>query len=208
MPFWGVLLLFKFFSVSFLEMFRFLSNITQCFNESTMLKRTLYGTALMLALLATGCGDANQKTSGLPQIDVRTDYPEKEICLQDVAEVSYIPLETTDEILLDEGTGVEVLSSKGIVCVSDNKVYIFHPDGKLGPFLIRKVKARENIVIFFIRMWIGNVRKFMYMMVLRKRYLSIRWMEYTSIKKFHLMELFFLPLELLFPQSGTFSSIS
>ena len=49
------------------------------------------------------------------------------------------------------------------------------------PFLIRKVKARENIVIFFIRMWIGNVRKFMYMMVLRKLYLSIRWMEYTSI---------------------------
>ena len=103
-----------------------------------MLKRTLYGTAFMLALLVTGCGDANQKTSGLPQIDVRTDYPEKEICLQDVAEVSYIPLETTDEILLDEGTGVEVLSSKGIVCVSDNKVYIFHPDGKLGSILDKK----------------------------------------------------------------------
>ena len=47
------------------------------------MKRILYSTAFMLALLATGCGDANQKTSGLPQIDVRTDYPEKEICLQD-----------------------------------------------------------------------------------------------------------------------------
>ena len=79
------------------------------------MKRVLYSAAFMLALLATGCGDANQKTSGLPQIDVRTDYPEKEICLQDVAEVSYIPLETTDEILLDEGTGVEVLSSNGIL---------------------------------------------------------------------------------------------
>ena len=86
------------------------------------MKKILYGTAFMLALLATGCGDANQKPSALPQIDVRTNYPEKEICLQDVAEVSYIPLETTDEILLDEGTGVEALSSKGIVCVSDNNL--------------------------------------------------------------------------------------
>lgn len=81
-----------------------------------MLKRTLYGAVLLLAMMATACGDASQKSSALPQIDMNADYPEKEICLQDVAEVSYIPLETTDEILLDEGTGVEALSSKGIVC--------------------------------------------------------------------------------------------
>ena len=80
------------------------------------MKRILYSAAFMLALLATGCGDANQKLSALPLIDMNADYPEKEICLQDVAEVSYIPLETTDEILLDEGTGVEVLSSRGL-CV-------------------------------------------------------------------------------------------
>ena len=63
------------------------------------MKRIIYSAALMLALLATGCGDANQKTSALPQIDVRTNYPEKEICLQDVAEVSYIPLDSKDDIL-------------------------------------------------------------------------------------------------------------
>ena len=101
------------------------------------MKRILYSAALLLALLVTACGDANQKTSSLPLIDMNADYPEKEICLQDVAEVSYIPLETTDEILLDEGTGVEVLSSRGL-CVSDNKVYIFHPDGKLGSILDKK----------------------------------------------------------------------
>ena len=56
------------------------------------MKRIIYSAAFMLALFATGCGDANQKPSALPQIDVRTNYPEKEICLQDVAEVSYIYL--------------------------------------------------------------------------------------------------------------------
>ena len=92
----------------------------------------------MLALIAISCGDADQKTSAIPQIDMNADYPEKEICLQDIAEVSYIPLETTDEVLLDEGAQVEALSSKGIVCVSDNKVYIFNSDGKLRSILDKK----------------------------------------------------------------------
>ena len=63
------------------------------------MKRLFYSAALLLALLATGCGDANQKTSAIPQIDMNADYPEKEICLQDVAEVSYIALDSKDEFL-------------------------------------------------------------------------------------------------------------
>ena len=78
------------------------------------MKRILYSVAFMLALLATGCGDANQKPSGLPQIDMNADYPEKEICLQDVADVSYVPLETTEEMLVAESAEVQSVSSKGI----------------------------------------------------------------------------------------------
>ena len=87
-----------------------------------MKKHLFLVAALSLSLFASSCGDANQKTSVIPQIDVNAEYPEKEICLQDIAEVNYIPLETTDNVLLDGGTEIEVLSSKGIVCVSDNKV--------------------------------------------------------------------------------------
>ena len=94
------------------------------------MKRILYSAAFMLALLATACGDANQKPSALPLIDMNADYPEKEICLQDVADVSYIPLETTDDVLLHNSLNFEDVSSKGIVCVSDNKIFLFHPDGK------------------------------------------------------------------------------
>ena len=103
-----------------------------------MKKHLFLVTALSLALFASSCGDANQQTSVIPQIDVNAEYPEKEICLQDIAEVNYIPLETTDNVLLDGGTEIEVLSSKGIVCVSDNKVYIFHSDGKLRSILDKK----------------------------------------------------------------------
>ena len=110
-----------------------------------MKKHLFLVTALSLALFASSCGDANQKTSVIPQIDMNADYPEKEICLQDIAEVSYIPLETTDEVLLDEGAGVEALSSKGIVCVSDNKVYIFNSDGKLRSILDKKRRRTGRI---------------------------------------------------------------
>ena len=95
------------------------------------MKKLFYCVALLLALLTASCGDANQKISALPQIDMNADYPEKEICLQDIAEVSYIPLETTDEFLLNENARIMVVSSKGILCVSDSKAYILHPDGKL-----------------------------------------------------------------------------
>jgi len=102
------------------------------------MKRILYSTALLLAMMATACGDANQKLSALPLIDMNADYPEKEICLQDVADVSYIPLETTDDVLLHNSLNFEDVSSKGIVCVSDNKIFLFHPDGKSRAVLNRQ----------------------------------------------------------------------
>lgn len=103
-----------------------------------MKKHLFLVTALSLALFASSCGDANQKTSVIPQIDMNADYPEKEICLQDIAEVSYISLETTDEFLLADVASMEMVSSKGIVCVSDEKVLLFHPDGKVKSLLDKK----------------------------------------------------------------------
>ena len=52
------------------------------------MKRIVYSAALLLALMATACGGGGKDVSALPQIDVNAEYPEKEICLQDVAEVS------------------------------------------------------------------------------------------------------------------------
>ena len=102
------------------------------------MKRIIYSAAMLLALLSTACGGGNKEASALPQIDVNTNYPEKEICLQDVAEVSYVPLETTDEFLLADVASMEMVSSEGIMCVSDEKVLLFHPDGKVKSLLDKK----------------------------------------------------------------------
>ena len=108
------------------------------------MKRILYSAAFMLALLATGCGDANQKPSALPQIDVRTNYPEKEICLQDVAEVSYIALDSQDGILFRGN--VNDFSDKGIVIMDsqNNRLIFFDKQGKFQYVIQRQGQGPEE----------------------------------------------------------------
>ncbi len=110
------------------------------------MKRFVYGATCLLALLATACGNTDRKSSDLPQIDMDVEYPEKEICLQDIAEVSYIPLETSDEMLSD-GNLVE-LSENGIVGVdnANDKVLLFYPDGKIRNLLARKGGGPQEYV--------------------------------------------------------------
>ena len=108
------------------------------------MKGIFYSVAFMLALLATGCGDANQKPSALPQIDVRTDYPEKEICLQDVAEVSYIALDSQDGILFRGN--VNDFSGKGIVIMDsqNNRLIFFDKQGKFQHVIQRQGQGPEE----------------------------------------------------------------
>ena len=108
------------------------------------MKRIFYSVAFMLALLATGCGDANQKPSALPQIDVRTNYPEKEICLQDVAEVSYIALDSQDGILFRGN--VNDFSDKGIVIMDsqNNRLIFFDKQGKFQHVIQRQGQGPEE----------------------------------------------------------------
>ena len=50
--------------------------------------------------MTTGyAGGSNQSTGELVVIDVTKNYPKKELKLQDIVDVEYIPLETTDEFL-------------------------------------------------------------------------------------------------------------
>ena len=54
--------------------------------------------AILLFALA-GCGKDKQSTDELVTINVSKDYPEKELILQDIMDVEYIALETTDEFI-------------------------------------------------------------------------------------------------------------
>ena len=65
------------------------------------------------------------------RIDMNQAYPEKTICLQEVANVKYIPLETTDDALFN-GTLVN-LSSQGIAGFNkkEGDILVFDGNGKV-----------------------------------------------------------------------------
>ncbi len=70
-----------------------------------------------IVLIAASC-QGNQKQNvnmvqGIPTFDFQAEYPVKELAFQDVADVGYIPLETTDSSLI---------SSVQYMFVSDNEI--------------------------------------------------------------------------------------
>ena len=65
-------------------------------------KHVRWMSALLVALFLFGCGDGKQKESdGLIRVDVSKSYPKKELILQDLLDIEYVPLETTDEMLTE-----------------------------------------------------------------------------------------------------------
>ena len=65
-------------------------------------KHVRWMSALLVASLLFGCGNGKQKESdGLIRVDVSKSYPKKELILQDLFDIEYVPLETTDEMLTE-----------------------------------------------------------------------------------------------------------
>ncbi len=113
--------------------------------------------AFIFAFLAGCSGDGQYKEALLPQIDVNEEYPEKEIFLQDVADIEYIPLETNEEMLF-QGT-IAAVSDKGILGVSNKEVSCFclTVTARRKILFAEKVTVPKNIMSFSVLMWIGNV---------------------------------------------------
>ena len=64
------------------------------------------------------------------ELDVAKDYPEKTINLEDIAEVRYVPLETTDQSLIQGIHKMATSDDKIVICdLVQNTVFIFDKDG-------------------------------------------------------------------------------
>jgi hypothetical protein len=76
---------------------------------------------------------SQSKTDGLPVIDFSKSYPEKEVRLQDIADVEYVPLETTDDLLLSGEATLSCISDKYIIVYESRfgDIYVFNRNGKI-----------------------------------------------------------------------------
>ena len=86
---------------------------------------------LSASLFLCSCG--SKQVSELPVIDVNRSYPSKELILQDIADVEYIPLETKEGFLIGEDLRVQYMDEE--VIVTNNKEEILFFDRKSGKSL-------------------------------------------------------------------------
>ena len=85
---------------------------------------------LFLSITFIGCSSNNQSIEGLPVIDVRKNYPEKDIVLTDIAKVTYVHLSTEKDEYLYTGT-VRYISTNTIIVAdeSSGSILFFNKDG-------------------------------------------------------------------------------
>ncbi len=86
----------------------------------------------LILILLSSCG-SEKKQNSIPTVDVTKTYPKKEIVLQDIADVEYIPLETRDDVLLGSRAHIDYIS-KDLIVVSNRKegdIFVFNGKGKL-----------------------------------------------------------------------------
>lgn len=69
----------------------------------------------------------------LPVIDISKQYPNQQICLQDIADSEYVPLETTDDLLLSGIATLSAVTDKYILIHEPRRgdIYVFDRKGKL-----------------------------------------------------------------------------
>lgn len=102
-----------------------------------MKRKNLFAVVFLFALI--GCADQQQEE--LITVDVTADYPRKELILQDFMEVEYIPLETTDEFVL-QGKVADVGEKKLILTnARRGEILIFDLVTGKG---IKKINRRGN----------------------------------------------------------------
>ena len=97
-------------------------------------KHVRWMSALLVASLLFGCGNGKQKDSdGLITVDVSKSYPKKELILQDLFDIEYVPLETTDEFVTSGF--VKSIGNKYIIVKNSNfrdgDIFVFGRDGRV-----------------------------------------------------------------------------
>ncbi|WP_337942971.1 6-bladed beta-propeller [Parabacteroides sp.] len=87
---------------------------------------------LILFLVSSQIVSPQSKTGDLPVFDFSKDYPQKKLRLQDMADIEYVPLETTDDILLGGSSVLSAVTDKYILIHESQLGDIFVFDRKTG----------------------------------------------------------------------------
>jgi cytochrome oxidase Cu insertion factor (SCO1/SenC/PrrC family) len=100
-----------------------------------------------------GCNQSVNSSDDFITVKVNTNYPKKELILQDFMDVEYIPLETTDEFVcsgLVEAMGEDIIIVRNHNHINrDGNIYIFDRNGKALRKINRKGQGGEEYLNIF-----------------------------------------------------------
>ncbi|MDD4404146.1 MAG: 6-bladed beta-propeller [Parabacteroides sp.] len=84
-------------------------------------------------LMGSQVMSSQSKKANLPVIDFSKNYPTKDIRLQDIADMEYIPLETTDDVLLSDKAVLSSVTDKYILVYEPlmGDIFVFNRTGKI-----------------------------------------------------------------------------
>ena len=91
----------------------------------------LFFNLTLMIVFITGCSSNKQTKEGLPFIDVRQNYPEKRVCLTEIAYVEFLYLCSDNNDFLFLGT-ISAITKNRIVVFdrSSGSILFFSRDGK------------------------------------------------------------------------------
>ena len=103
-----------------------------------------------------GCGTSStQEKEDLIVVDVSKDYPKKELILQDLFDVEYIPLETTDEFVTLgwlQAIGKDVMIVRNMFA-ADGNIFIYDRKGKAVRKINRRGQGTRSIMRRMVSIW-------------------------------------------------------
>lgn len=103
-----------------------------------------------------GCGTSStQEKEDLIVVDVSKDYPKKELILQDLFDVEYIPLETTDEFVTLgwlQAIGKDVMIIRNMFA-ADGDIFIYDRKGKAIRHINRKGQGTRSMPQRMASIW-------------------------------------------------------
>ncbi|MDR2119951.1 MAG: 6-bladed beta-propeller [Tannerella sp.] len=106
----------------------------------------------LISIFFYGCqfgGSETTKTGNLHVIDISKKHPQKNVLLQSIADIEYIPLETTDDILLSGVCQLAYFSDKYVVIWEPRlcDIFIFDRNGRIITHFNHKGPGNEEYLM-------------------------------------------------------------
>ena len=95
------------------------------------------------------CTSQPQSITGIPVVDFEKEYPQKDLLVSENADVEYVRLETTDEVLLDGLAGLYLSVTDRYIVTNNSKegrIFVFNRQGKHLYNFMRKGNSGEEFM--------------------------------------------------------------